>query len=248
MSECEYTQTVERKRAMRAQARRARAAIPPDVRASKSHAICTRIAEILAEQAGGADPTGIVTCAAASETSFARSSAHSPSPASPEQPARHDRAPLAGAVVAVYAAFPEEANLDELADACFAQGARVAFPCMNPRESYAAPMHMRAVGADALHAGCAPFVTDPLARFAPDDAALDAFPFVAPEQIDAIIVPLVAFDGAGMRLGYGGGNYDAYLALLDEKTAVVGAAFREQRVDRVPAEPHDRPLPLIVCA
>lgn len=69
-----------------------------------------------------------------------------------------------------------------------------------------------------------------------------------PTDLDAVAVPLVAFDDAGNRLGYGGGNYDRLLPLLRDDALVVGVAFDEQRVPAVPCEPHDRPLARIVHA
>ncbi len=55
---------------------------------------------------------------------------------------------------------------------------------------------------------------------------------------DYLLVPLLAFDRAGRRLGYGGGFYDRTLALLPGATTV-GCAYAAQEVDEVPAGPHD---------
>lgn len=71
----------------------------------------------------------------------------------------------------------------------------------------------------------------------------------ADEQLfDVAVIPLVAFDSSLMRLGYGGGNYDRFLLKLRDDCFVAGVAFEEQRVDRVPTEPHDLPLPRIFSA
>jgi 5-formyltetrahydrofolate cyclo-ligase len=61
---------------------------------------------------------------------------------------------------------------------------------------------------------------------------------VAPE---ALLVPLLAFDAAGLRLGYGGGYYDRTLAVLPGVWAL-GVAFAGQQVAKVPAGAHDVPL------
>jgi 5-formyltetrahydrofolate cyclo-ligase len=68
---------------------------------------------------------------------------------------------------------------------------------------------------------------------------------VAPESIDWVLVPGVAFDQAGRRLGYGGGYYDRLLPLLDRASRVAGA-FDVQLVDRVPSAPHDIRVGVIV--
>jgi 5-formyltetrahydrofolate cyclo-ligase len=62
---------------------------------------------------------------------------------------------------------------------------------------------------------------------------------------DVLIVPLVAFDRAGTRLGYGGGFYDRTLRGLGRATAI-GLAVEAQRVPRLPRASHDVPLPWIV--
>lgn len=63
-----------------------------------------------------------------------------------------------------------------------------------------------------------------------------------------LIVPLLAFDRRGYRLGYGGGFYDRTLAGLRAAGEVlaVGFAFAAQELDEVPTGPLDQPLDLIV--
>ncbi|WP_281825770.1 5-formyltetrahydrofolate cyclo-ligase [Jannaschia rubra] len=62
---------------------------------------------------------------------------------------------------------------------------------------------------------------------------------------DLLIVPMVGFDAAGGRLGYGGGFYDRTLSGLRDAD-VVGFALEAQRIDAVPAGRHDITLPWIV--
>jgi len=69
---------------------------------------------------------------------------------------------------------------------------------------------------------------------------LDTAPEVYP---DILLVPLLAFDPQGYRLGYGGGFYDRTLAKLRAMKAVtaVGLAYDEQRLDAVPRDRYDLP-------
>lgn len=66
---------------------------------------------------------------------------------------------------------------------------------------------------------------------------------------DLIVMPMVAFDRAGMRLGYGRGYYDFAINRLrdaGQQPRLVGLAFSVQEVETIPAEPHDVRLDYIV--
>ncbi|OAN96788.1 5-formyltetrahydrofolate cyclo-ligase [Sulfitobacter geojensis] len=65
---------------------------------------------------------------------------------------------------------------------------------------------------------------------------------------EILIVPLLAFNRNGGRLGYGGGFYDRTLEMLRAKrpTLAIGFAFARQEVDDLPLEATDQPLDLIV--
>ncbi len=87
------------------------------------------------------------------------------------------------------------------------------------------------------------------------DAAMQDGPFGARVPVTAkamtpriLIVPLVAFDRAGNRLGYGGGFYDRTLERLRAggPTLAIGFAWAAQETDTLPLEPTDQPLDAIV--
>lgn len=73
----------------------------------------------------------------------------------------------------------------------------------------------------------------------------EADEFFEPE---ILIVPLVAFDRQGGRLGYGGGFYDRTLQMLRARrpTLAIGFAYGAQEAEALPLEPTDQPLDMIV--
>lgn len=157
--------------------------------------------------------------------------------------------PAAPHTVAVYAAMGSEVDPAAFAAAVAKRGRRVAYPCMLSATDAAAcgqRMCMRAVAAG--DADAATFIAHPTRAFAATDIDSSRFPIVPAEALDMIVVPLVAFDRAGARLGYGGGCYDRYLPTLRPDCHIIGIAFEEQRVDHVPADVHDLPLPNIISA
>ena len=151
--------------------------------------------------------------------------------------------------VAVYAAMGSEVDPAAFAAAAAARDWRVAYPCMlsaTDAMAYGQRMCMRAVSAG--NTSETPFIAHPTRAFAATDIDSNRCPIVPAAELDMIIVPLVAFDRAGARLGYGGGCYDRYLPMLSPACLIVGIAFDEQRVDHVPTDAHDLPLPSIVSA
>ena len=151
--------------------------------------------------------------------------------------------------VAVYAAMGSEVDPAGFVVAARERGWRVAYPCMLSAADAAAcgqRMCMRAVAADDVSA--APFIAHPTRAFAAADIDGNRFPIVPATELDMIVVPLVAFDRAGARLGYGGGCYDRYLSTVSASCQIVGIAFDEQCVDHVPTDAHDLPLHNIISA
>lgn len=64
-------------------------------------------------------------------------------------------------------------------------------------------------------------------------------------KIDIVVVPLVAFDKKGTRLGYGGGYYDRFLGDLDS-CKKIGIAFSVQELEQIEKEDHDVKLDMII--
>lgn len=151
--------------------------------------------------------------------------------------------------VAVYAAMGSEVDPAAFAAAAVARGWRVAYPCMlSATDAMACGQRMCMRAVSAGDASEAPFIAHPTRAFAATDVDSDHFPIVPAKALDMVVVPLVAFDRTGARLGYGGGCYDRYLPTVAPECQIVGIAFDEQRVDQVPTDVHDLPLPQIISA
>lgn len=68
-------------------------------------------------------------------------------------------------------------------------------------------------------------------------------------QPDIILVPMLAFDESGHRLGYGGGHYDRTLEAYRKQGhsfTAIGVAYEGQRRDKLPVAAYDQPLDIIV--
>ena len=63
---------------------------------------------------------------------------------------------------------------------------------------------------------------------------------------DAMLIPLLGFDGDGYRLGYGGGYFDRTLAALAPRPTTIGVGFELGRLASIYPQPHDIPIDMIV--
>jgi 5-formyltetrahydrofolate cyclo-ligase len=134
--------------------------------------------------------------------------------------------------VLAYAATAEELDPAPLVAALRARGARIAYPRVC--ESGALTLHW--CEEDAALARGYRGIAEP---------AADS-PQASPDDFDLVLVPGVAFDASGARLGMGGGFYDRLLPRLSAGAMNVGLAFDEQIVERVPAEEHDVRLGAVI--
>lgn len=151
-----------------------------------------------------------------------------------------------GARIAVYHALGSEVNVASFVKNSCLHGWTCAFPIMiRDGNDAKARMTFWNVPLDGTRRA---FFDKPARAVTPDDPSLAGCTPRDPREIDAVVVPMVAFDAGNMRLGYGGGNYDRFLRELRSDTVVCGIAFREQEVEAVPTEPHDLALPKIIVA
>jgi len=71
-------------------------------------------------------------------------------------------------------------------------------------------------------------------------------PEIALDELDVVIVPGLAFDATGRRLGFGGGYYDGAFGGSGKRPALIGLCYEFQIVDRCPADDADVPVDLVV--
>ena len=69
---------------------------------------------------------------------------------------------------------------------------------------------------------------------------------VSAADVDLMIVPALAIDQKGNRLGKGKGFYDRYLSTLEAPPALVAVVYDEELVEHIPAEAHDQPVDAVV--
>lgn len=129
-----------------------------------------------------------------------------------------------GSIVGGYHALPDEADPALLLERLVEMGCHIAYPRVAgkglPLDFHRVPDgEVLAPGTFGIH------------------EPLDSWPHATP---DVLLVPLLAFDASGHRLGYGGGFYDRTIALL--KVPAIGIAFAGQEMDRLPHDVHDAQL------
>ena len=71
-------------------------------------------------------------------------------------------------------------------------------------------------------------------------------PPLPPERLDAVLVPALAYDRRGFRLGHGKGYYDRFLARLSPQTLTIGWIPSALLLDDLPTDPWDQPVKLLV--
>ncbi|MFF4230911.1 5-formyltetrahydrofolate cyclo-ligase [Streptomyces sp. NPDC001820] len=138
--------------------------------------------------------------------------------------------------VAAYVSVGREPGTRELLDALRARGVRVLLPVLLADNDldwgvYEGAEHLVRAGRGLLE---------------PDGARLGVGAVL---DADAVLLPGLAVDTRGMRLGRGGGSYDRVLARLSRAgadPALVVLLYANEVVARVPSEPHDHPVDAVV--
>jgi 5-formyltetrahydrofolate cyclo-ligase len=133
------------------------------------------------------------------------------------------------ASLAVYSAFRREYDPSPVARAMIADGKELALPVVvakaRPLEfwRWEPGMKMKAGALGIVH-------------------SVERSPLTP----DVILAPMIGFDPAGYRLGFGAGFYDRTLAVLSPRPFAIGVAFELGRLDTIAPEPHDIPMDAVV--
>jgi 5-formyltetrahydrofolate cyclo-ligase len=139
--------------------------------------------------------------------------------------------PPRGAIIGGFWSMGSEIDTRPLLEALQARGHIVALPVTPPRGN---PLLFRPWSPGT------PMAQGPMGTQHPAEGA--------PVHPTWLIVPLLAFDRGGARLGYGGGYYDRTLALLrasNPRLTAIGVAYAAQEIAQVPTGPHDARLDAI---
>jgi len=136
--------------------------------------------------------------------------------------------------VLLTAPYRSEWDARAVIDDALATGREVSLPRVDARRRMLEPVRIVDPGRDLV----------PGFHGIPEPAAHCALAEVA--SIEWVLVPGIAFDRDGRRLGYGGGYYDRLLPRLPADCRRVAGAFAGQCVDRVPSAPHDARVDVLV--
>jgi 5-formyltetrahydrofolate cyclo-ligase len=137
--------------------------------------------------------------------------------------------------VSFYLSMESEVQTGEMIREAAAGGKRVVVPYIDPQS--------RELTLSELKSPDEELVPGPYAVMQPREEHLRP---VTVAQVELMVVPGLAFDVRGNRLGFGKGYYDRLLSHKGEATVCIGLAFQFQMMDEVPAGRHDVPMDIIV--
>jgi 5-formyltetrahydrofolate cyclo-ligase len=136
--------------------------------------------------------------------------------------------------VMLYMPLATEVDTTPVAIRCFASGKTVCVPRVDWKRRAMQAVEVRSFDDHFME-------IDEHGLRTPRDGQL-----LPPRAIDLVIVPALAFDTSGNRLGRGGGFYDRYLARLRRATVTIGLAFDVQITEDLPIDGHDIRVDIVV--
>ncbi len=139
--------------------------------------------------------------------------------------------------VCCYVALPYEVQTWRMIEEMLAKGKRVVVPVTRLRPKRLELSEVRDPAAELVRG-----------RFNVWEPVPSARRPVPEREVDLALVPGIAFDRRGHRLGHGHGYFDRFLSRLPQTTPTVGLAFRFQLLDRLPSAAHDRTVQTVLSA
>ena len=140
----------------------------------------------------------------------------------------------AGQRIAAYLASPEETSIEAFFAVAWQREQSIFLPCIDAKQRRMTFAQHQPDGA---------LIKNRFGLMEPEDRS----PIAGAIDLDCALVPLVAFDQRGNRLGMGGGYYDTFFADSAKRPTLIGIAFSEQQTTApLPREQWDVPLDLVV--
>ncbi|MDT8715222.1 5-formyltetrahydrofolate cyclo-ligase [Clostridium sp. 19966] len=135
-----------------------------------------------------------------------------------------------------FVSFQNEVNTHKFIDYALKQGKTLAVPLVISKER-----------------GMAAVVIDSLKELRPNKMGIlepenYEGKILNPNEIDLMIVPGLAFEKSGGRIGYGGGFYDRYIPKLKKDAVKIGVAYDFQILDSIPMYEHDMKVDYVITA
>ena len=140
-------------------------------------------------------------------------------------------------VVGCYVALPYEVQTWRMIEDMLSRGKRVVVPVTQPRTKRLRFSEVRDPDTELARGAFKVWEPRPSARRP-----------VRAKELDLVLVPGIAFDRRGHRLGHGHGYFDRFLSHLPRTIPTVGLAFRFQLVDRLPTAAHDHAVRAVLTA
>jgi 5-formyltetrahydrofolate cyclo-ligase len=135
--------------------------------------------------------------------------------------------------IGAFASIPHEINTYPILEGTLSSGKKLFLPKVNQEKSY---FEFHPV-TDLKNLKPGPFGIQEPTSLKPADW----------NDLDLVLVPGLAFDSKGNRLGFGKGFYDRVLPHLKKSCLVIGLGYSFQLVDKVPVGTHDAPVRAVLC-
>lgn len=137
--------------------------------------------------------------------------------------------------ILIYLSFDHEIDTRPLIDRWIEEKRQVYVPVMEPETRTIYPVRI-----------FKDYRNLPKNYYGIQEPKLDKASILEVDQLDLVIVPGLAFDKRGNRLGYGGGYYDRFIPKLSETAKTVALCYGFQMVEEVPVDPFDQKVQLIL--